>query len=362
MKERMTFRLQKLDPGTLHRIVLHVARIDEFKGWWSSCGLSRASILSRLQDRSIAASAQAAARIRGADPGPGGPRRATSHAAAEERNRRSPEIEGYAGLLRRVFDRYREMKFDEALILEFHRRLLRDTSVQTELKGEYRSASAQARTARERKTTQDVALLPSAPDMIPDEMGTAVAWTATHLASAEFHPLLVVASFKLEFLAIHPFEHGNGRLSRVLTTLLLLQAGYAHVRYSSLDEIIARRWAEYFLALRRSQANRNLPVPDISAWLLAFLDALCAHATDLRTLMADRADERLLSRNQLGVLSLLERHGEVTNRLICNELGLPRETVKQVLNRLVALNLVRRAGAGRAVRYTLLLHTGEKVE
>ncbi len=78
--------------------------------------------------------------------------------------------------------------------------------------------------------------------------------------------------------------------------------------------------------------------------------------------MADRADERLLSRNQLGVLSLLERHGEVTNRLICNELGLPRETVKQVLNRLVALNLVRRAGAGRAVRYTLLLHSGEKVE
>ncbi len=61
----------------------------------------------------------------------------------------------------------------------------------------------------------------------PRQMSEIVNWTAEHLSSPTIHPLLTIGVFTVTFLAIHPFQDGNGRLSRILTTLLLLKAGYS---------------------------------------------------------------------------------------------------------------------------------------
>jgi Fic family protein len=64
-------------------------------------------------------------------------------------------------------------------------------------------------------------------------MAALIAWTAKALNDEAVHPLIIIAVFIVSFLANHPFQDGNGRLSRVLTNLLLLRSGYAYVPYSS---------------------------------------------------------------------------------------------------------------------------------
>lgn len=332
MEDRFDARLAELPAASVHAIIARIAEIDEFKGWWAGRDLPSPAVLGRLKKRVVAVSGDAASRLgSGAEHDP-------SRAA------------GFAELLRAVFDGHGEMTFGEDLVLRLHARLLKYSPGDPARRGSYKTA-ADRESARPRRGMESVALRPTDPLLTPSEMRAASGWAASRLASRAYHPLLVIAGFILEFLAIRPFADGNGRLSRILTNLLLLQSGYAFVPYASLEKAIADRRMEYYLALRRSQANRNLPRPDISPWLLAFLDAIRAQARELRETVTGRPAGSLLSENQLAALDLLQRNREVTNRLVCRELGIPRDTAKQVLARLVALNLIQRAGAGRAARY-----------
>ncbi|HEX9205439.1 MAG TPA: Fic family protein [Candidatus Deferrimicrobiaceae bacterium] len=279
----------------------------------------------------IAASAAASGRIAGAAPA----------AAAEA---------GYAEALRAVFDGHEAMAPGEREILALHGRVFRNAAPAGQPAGRYKTSAAPAGIER-RWVTEPVALRPPGPLLVPAQMEALTAWLSSRISGTEFHPLLVAAAYLLEFLAIRPFAAGNGRVSRLLTNLLLLRCGHAYIPYGSLEGAIAARWEEYYLALRRSQATRNLPRPDISPWMVAFLDAL-----ESQQRMAGEAVRRLpregrLSGNQLAVLAVAARDGEVTNRRAAAELTLSRETVKQTLNRLVALGALQRLGAGRATRY-----------
>src|SRR5690606_41021030 len=88
------------------------------------------------------------------------------------------------------------------------------------------------------------------------------------------HPLLIIAIFVVVFLEIHPFQDGNGRLSRALTTLLLIQAGYAYVPYSSLESVIELNKEAYYLALRQTQGTIRTEAPNWQPWLVFFLPSL----------------------------------------------------------------------------------------
>lgn len=356
MKERLDRRLLGIPVAVMHTLVSRVAEVDEFRGWWSGFQLPGTALLTGLESRSITASARAATWIQGTSVTTPESRLVwRGGAGGSEEGSGSPRATGYAEVLRHLFDNHHNIKLDDSLIRDFHLRLLRYAARDEKERGRYRSGSGRAPSGHERSSLEAVALRPSPPDRIPEEVAALIAWSRASLAARRFHPLFVIAGFVLEFLSIRPFAHGNGRLSRILTQLLLLQSGYDYVRYVSLDSVIADRWTEHYLALRRSQANRNRPEPDISAWVSEFVDTVHAQALELRQTVRRRPDERLLSRNHVAVLELLERRGEVTNRLVCRELAIPRETAKQALNRLVALGVLRRAGAGRAVRYQLLL-------
>ena len=101
-----------------------------------------------------------------------------------------------------------------------------------------------------------------------------VAWFTAAIEEKRLHPLLIIAIFTVVFLAIHPFQDGNGRLSRIITTLILLRAGYAYVPYSSLESVIEQSKDGYYLALRQTQATIRNDNPDWEPWLLFFLRAL----------------------------------------------------------------------------------------
>jgi Fic family protein len=352
MEERLDARLREIPPAAFHELITAVAEVDKFKGWFEGRGLSDVSMLQRLNQQVAKISAAASSRIGGGDRPQSGVRRQwrVDSGIGKLDSRDAAHVAGYAELLQAVFDEYRRMQLGEDLILQFHARLLKYSHAEQFQRGKYKTISDSSRSYLDRKM-EPLALRATDPDLTPQALKAATAWAARRLAASEFHPLLVIAGFILEFLAIRPFAHGNGRVSRILTTLLLLQSGYVHVQYASLENIIAERWAEYYLALRRSQANASLLRPDITPWLSAFLETLQRQSRQLKALLARQADTRLLSANQARVLQLLERNGEITNRLLRDELGMPKDTAKQVLNRLRALHLVQRRGAGRAVTY-----------
>jgi fido (protein-threonine AMPylation protein) len=347
--EKLDERLRGIPQGSFHPLLGMISELEAFKGWWRGRYVPAPRHVAARLETTISEGAEAALAIDWSgdvSPGwaalPGPPPRRTPG--------KSPRASGYARALREVFERHGEMALTEDVVRRLHVVLYIDYPAKLKSHaGRYRVPQDPAPPPR--RGLEAIALRPADPVSVPLEMETLVRWTSERLSSSRFHPAFVVAAFVLEFLAIHPFVNGNARLSRVLTNLLLLRSGYAYMPYASLDKAIADRKAEYYVALRKSQASRNSPASDLSPWLRAFLEAMRAQARELRRNLEDLPADSLLSENQRRALELAARHGEVTNRLLVRELGLPRETAKQVLSRLVVLNALERAGSGRSVRY-----------
>jgi len=331
LRRRFDDRLRGIPAGALHGLLLRLSAIESFRGRWDGAAKPRNPALRRIRESVVTRSAAASCRIAG-EIRPG--------AAA-----------GYADALRAVFDGHASMPPTEDRLLALHAALFRHLPGEKARAGRYKSAGLRGRGDRD-FLSEPVALRSPGPLLIPAQMETLSGWLPSSLEGREFHPLLVVAGYLLEFLAVRPFADGNGRVSRLLTNLLLLRCGHAYLPYGALDAAIHARRDEYYLALRRSQASRNLPRPDISPWLLAFLDALLeTQRREANGVIARLPAEEALSSNQAAVMELAVTEGEVTNRRVAAMLGLPRETAKQTLGRLASLGALRRLGSGRATRY-----------
>ena len=105
-------------------------------------------------------------------------------------------------------------------------------------------------------------------------MDELVEWTNSQLANKDFHSLFCIGTFVYEFLSIHPFQDGNGRLSRLLTSLLLLREGYGFVQYVSFENIIELTKKDYYRSLTAGQQNRHTEEEIINEWMLFFLNSL----------------------------------------------------------------------------------------
>jgi Fic family protein len=181
-------------------------------------------------------------------------------------------------------------------------------------------------------------------------------WTNARLANNMVHPLIVVSAFVYEFLSIHPFQDGNGRLSRLLTNLLMIKLGYSFIRYISFEHVIEERKKEYYQNLMECQRHRYCPEENISRWILFFLDAVEDTIFKLQTkLIAAQtlSVNRNLSRNQLQILDLIQASQGLKFVEIHKKLsGIPAQTIKSALARLVDQNLIHRNGRGRGTWYT----------
>jgi Fic family protein len=178
-----------------------------------------------------------------------------------------------------------------------------------------------------------------------------VAWTNAALEGRVHHPLLVIGTFVVRFLAVHPFQDGNGRLSRILTTLLLLRTGYTHVPYSSLERVIEDNKNDYYRALRRAQATLDRGESQLGEWLTFFLRCLVKQ----RDVLARRIErERILAALHpldAELLELAHQHGRLTLAAAQEITGANRNTLKVHLKRLVASRRPRLLGRGRGSWY-----------
>ena len=171
---------------------------------------------------------------------------------------------------------------------------------------------------------------------------------------AELHPLLITAIFVVVFLEIHPFQEGNGRLSRVITTLLLLQSGYAYVPYSSLESVIEQNKESYSLALRQTQGTIRTETPNWQPWLVFFLRSLVSQVNRLeKKVVQERIVMATLPELSLHIVEFTREHGRITIGDAIKLTGVSRNTLKVHFRNLVEQGYLTQHGSGRGVWYGL---------
>ncbi|MEI8103987.1 MAG: Fic family protein [Candidatus Moraniibacteriota bacterium] len=333
-------------------ILQKIAKIDEFKGLWKGSLRLSPQTLGRLKRSVLITSTGASTRIEGSKMSDEEVARLIAGLKSiPPKGRDAEEVAGYADLLGRIFDHWKTLKMTEGQVLHFHKILLNFSEKDKEHKGKYKT-TANTVVMRKENGEEIVIFNPTPPYLTKKEMDDVLFWLNGEMKTQETHPLIFTANFIFEFLAIHPFRDGNGRLSRALTTLLLLKTGYTYVPYISLDEIIEERKIEYYLALRKTQSKHKTDREDITVWLNFLLDALVEQAQRAQRIMDEDQPEKLLSEKQLVIYQLFRSDtlsiSDVNKQL---QGAIPLATLKQALARLVDLKLIEMIGERRGARY-----------
>ncbi len=338
-----------------HEILSLIARIDEFKGAWRALGSLAPERLSALRRVATIESIGSSTRIEGSKLTDRQVERLLSNLAIQSfATRDEQEVAGYAELMDLVFTSWRDIPANENHVKQLHQILLRHSEKDTRHRGQYKTQSNSVAAFDERGVQIGIVFQTASPFDTPRLMAELLDWVAQARDKAQLHPLLVIAVFVVVFLEIHPFQDGNGRLSRVLTTLLLLQAGYAYVPYSSLESVIELNKEAYYLALRQTQGTIRTAAPDWQPWLLFLLRSL---AEQVRRLQVKVDREKIvmaaLPDLSLQVVDWTREHGRITIGEAIRLTGASRNTLKLHFRQLVERGHLTQHGAGRGVWYEL---------
>jgi Fic family protein len=260
------------------------------------------------------------------------------------------EVVGYKELLENVFNSFENIKFSESTIKHFHKELLKYSDKDQKHLGEYKFGDNSVVAKDKDGKVVGIIFEPTKPPLTPKEMQELLAWTEEAFSEKIFHPLLVIANFIMEFLAIHPFQDGNGRTSRVLTNFLMLKYGYDYMPYVSHEKLVEDNKDRYYLALNKSQKTKNY---DITPWLSFFLEMILEQAKLAVKLGDKERIEIFLSPKQLQAWNYIQERGEITSGDIRKDLGIAESTVLQILNKLLDMGKIERFGEGRSTRYVL---------
>lgn len=338
-------------------LVKLIAEIDEFKGRWDALKTLSPDRLNALRKVATVESVGSSTRIEGAKLTDVEVEQLLSNIKMQSfQTRDEQEVAGYAEAMDLVFQAYEDLRLTENHIGQLHQTLLRHSEKDQRHRGSYKTLRNDVVAFDADGNQIGVVFETASPFDTPREMEALVAWTRKAIEEESLHPLLIVAVFIVQFLAIHPFQDGNGRLSRVLTTLLLLRAGYLYVPFASLERVIEENKDLYYKALRRTQTTLKVDSPDWEPWIGFFLRALKKQKDSLsHRLDGERerqgADEQLPALS-LDILSLFKTHERLTPSQIEKELGANRNTLKVRLRELVAAGRIRRHGKARATWYT----------
>lgn len=332
-----------------------IAQIDEFKGAWRALGILAPDRLSALRRVATIESIGSSTRIEGSKLSDREVEKLLSNLEIMSfETRDEQEVAGYAELMDMVFSSWQEIPFDENHIKQLHQALLRHSEKDERHRGQYKTNSNSVAAFDEGGSQIGIVFETASPFDTPRLMAALVAWVAREREKATLHSLLIISIFVVVFLEIHPFQDGNGRLSRVLTTLLLIQAGYAYVPYSSLESVIEINKEAYYLALRQTQGTIRTKTPNWQPWLVFFLRSL---AEQVRRLAKKVEREKIvlatLPELSLQIVEFAREHGRVTIGDAIKLTGANRNTLKEHFRNLTKRGSLNQHGSGRGVWYDL---------
>ena len=344
-------RIKNPDP----HIVALLAEIDGIRGEFKGGLRMTPQAITNLKRSTLITSAGASTRIEGAKlPDKKVEEVMRGLAVSKFADRDSQEVQGYLDTLQNVFDSFQTLPLRESVITSLHNQLLKYSHKDDTHRGGYKKKENTVGVVGPDGKVAKIMFETTPAFLTGKEMQELVEWTEDAMEKNRFHQLLIIANFIVEFLKIHPFEDGNGRLSRVLTNLLLLRSGYTFVQYVSHEQIVERRKDEYYIALRKSQETFKTDHDTISPWLNFFLSVLQEQAKKALSYLQEEKIEDTLSPKQYVVWKYISNVGESGPGDIVKATGIALGTVRQALRSLVELGKIKRVGRGRGTRYIKL--------
>lgn len=347
-----------IDISTLevtNEILSLIAEIDEFKGAWRAIGRIAPERLTGLRRVATIESIGSSTRIEGAKLTDREVERLLSNIEIKSfASRDEQEVAGYAAVMETVFSSWESIDLTENHIKQLHRDLLSHSDKDERHRGGYKTLANHVEAFNADGKSLGTVFRTASPFETPDLMAELVDWTRAALEARVVHPLLVIGVFVVVFLEIHPFQDGNGRLSRILTTLLLLREGYGYVPYASLESVIEQTKDSYYLALRQTQGTIRTDHPDWRPWVVYFLKALKRHKDHLeRKVERERLILGDLPELSVRILELARERGRITVGEAAKATGTSRNTVKDHIRTLADKDHLSRHGAGRGTWYSL---------
>lgn len=347
-KTKFDKRIALISPEILSKI----ARIDELKGQWNASANLNPYLLGQLKRSVLITSTGASTRIEGAKLSDEDVEKLMQGLAIQKfADRDKQEVQGYFELLQNVFNAFDSIKFSENSIKHLHKELLKYVEKDKLHKGEYKKQENRVEMVDAQGKRIGILFDTTPAYLTPKYMQELVEWAHEAFKDKTYHPLLIVGNFLVEFLNIHPFTDGNGRLSRILTNLLLLKEGYAYMSYISHEKLMENKKPDYYIALRKSQKTFKSKQENILDWLNFFLDIISEQSRQAIALLTTENIEPILSKKQLKVWEYLQQVKEATPRQIADRTKIARPTVNQTLLKLLKLKKIERLGLARSTRY-----------
>ena len=263
-------------------------------------------------------------------------------------NHTEAEIAGYRDVLSEVHVNFAAHDFRESDICAFHAQMMRLANPLTD--GSYKTDD-NVIAERMPDGRRVVRFQPASAAETPEAMRQLVLAYAEARDDAAINKLLLVPCVILDFLCVHPFADGNGRLSRLLTLLLLYRNGFDVGKYISFEGAVNGRKAEYYAALKESSEGWRDNQPRYFPFMVDFLTTLysCYNELDKRFASTNAGKATKKSRIESTVLNSFT---PLSKADICGILpDVSPTTVEAVLGEMVRGGRVRRIGAGRASRY-----------
>ncbi|MDD5028937.1 MAG: Fic family protein [Rhodoferax sp.] len=334
-------------------ILALISRLDEFKGAWRALGTLAPVRLLALRRVATIESIGSSTRIEGSQLSDDAV--AALVAKLEMKSfttRDEQEVAGYAQVMELLFGSWEHITFNENHIMQIHRDLLAYSGKDERHRGQYKTHENRVAAFDEQGHEIATIFQTASPFDTPRLMRELVEWVRHMRSSQALHPLLIVAVFVVVFLEIHPFDDGNGRLSRILTTLLLLQSGYVYVPYSSLESVIEQNKQAYYVALRKTQGTIRTAAPNWQPWITFFLSSLVSQVKRLE-LKIEREHVLLATMPALSVqlLTIAREQGRLTVAQAQVQTGANRHTIKLQIKKLLIGGHLTVQGAGRGTWY-----------
>ncbi len=331
-----------------------IAEVDEFKGEWKAIGRLAPDRLDALKKVATIESIGSSTRIEGVKLTDKEIEQLLAGLDIESfQSRDEEEVAGYAEVMNLVFESFMEVPFAENYVKRLHSILLKYSTKDKRHRGYYKKFPNHVEAFDQDGKSIGIIFKTASPFDTPMKMKALLKWTNRNLKEKELHPLIVISIFIVHFLAIHPFQDGNGRISRILTTLLLLQCGYFYVPYSSLENVIERNKENYYRALRKAQKTLDTDYSGLESWIMFFLYSLKSHKDNLSQKI--EREHRMISLPVLSsqILEIVRDHGRSTISELQAITQANRNTIKVRLRELVADKYIIKNGIGRGTWYSV---------
>jgi len=331
------------------KLITEISSIDRFDASWSSIEKKEGLSLKQLKTIATVRSVGASTRIEGSMMSDSEVEVLLQNMNIDKlEDRDSQEVAGYFEVLDLISESADSINISGSSLKNLHNQLLKYSSKDQWHKGDYKQHNNSVEASFSDGTTQIIFETTPPGIETEDAINALIDW---YKGDTETHPLVKCAIFTYEFVSIHPFQDGNGRLSRLISTLLLLKNGYKWIQYVSFEHEIEHRKSEYYIELRKCQAQR--PGENITTWIFFFLNTLKNIQTQLLKKLERTGIESKLSPREKSIIAFISDHPGSKSGVIASKLNIPNPTVKRILKDLVTKNLIEVFGAGPGTNYTL---------